>query len=244
MYQYLLYGLLITLTLHSCKVVNNDSLSKTSTAPSNNSNYVYLNDVRMGKELDRARMTSDAKYFDYLMSNELNRDNGKPVYETVLATSDKVFYGVLRKNPINNQIIIDPFYAAPIENISLYFPGFEDIDGTNVKAKIFYSQLDKLVQTQLLPVCESSYSYNYKDLDIALTDKGIRVDAVFQGKCYEQVVFGIEFSTILDPQTLDVIQYYYELKNNNSGEYTEEGYVSDTEDVLGKGVGGKLKDIF
>ncbi len=82
----LTFILIVVLSLMAtgCKSLNNNSLGKTKTSPSNNDNYVYLEDIKVGKELDRASITSDAKYFDYVMSNELGNPKGKPVYETDL----------------------------------------------------------------------------------------------------------------------------------------------------------------
>ncbi len=233
-------GLLLFINFQSCRVVSKNSLGKASSGPTNNDNYIYLEDIKLGKELDRAHNTSDAKYFDYIMSNEVGNPKGKPVYETVLSTTDKVYYGVLRTAP-NGKIIVDPFYSAPIDNINIYFPGFEDIDGAHVRAKVFYSFFDKEITMRVKPVCETSYTYNYKDYDIELTDKGIRVDVIFQGKCYENVIFGMELSTVLDPLTLDVIQYYYEIRDTSSGQEIEDGYISDTKNVLKKGIGGNSK---
>ncbi len=230
--------------LFSCNTFNKNPLGKTKTSPSKNVNYVYLEDVKNGQGLNRASITSDRKYFDYIMSNELGNPKGKPIYETILETSDKVYYGVVKVVPGINKQIIDPFYAAPIENIRMYFPGFQDIDGNHVKAKAFYSFFDREIETILKPVCPNSYSYHYNNMKIDLVNNGIRVDAILQGKCYEDVIFGKEVSALLDPNTLDVLQEYSITLDNTKGEKTEDGAIGESEPVLKKGIKGKLKSLY
>ncbi len=236
--------ILSLILIFSCGTFSKDPLGKTKTSPSKNVNYIYLEDIKNGENLDRASLTSDRKYFDFIMSNELGNPKGKPIYETVLETSDKVYYGVVKTVPGMNKQIIDPFYAAPIENIRMYFPGFQDIDGNHVKAKAYYSFFDREVETILKPVCPNSYSYHYNKMKIDLVQKGIRIDATLQGKCYEDVIFGKEVSAVLDANTLDVLQEYSVTMDNIKGEKTEDGSIGETEPVLKKGIKGKLKNLY
>ncbi len=238
--KYLLFSLFI-ISLSSCGVVNNIPLiSNSNSKPTENVNYVYLEDVKQGVGLERAKSTTDKKYFEYIMENELGNPNNKPIYETVLETSDQVYFGVIKPTADGSKLIVDPFLSAPIPMIRQFFPGFQDIDGANVKAKVYYSSFSDDIESKVKPNCPNSFSFNYPKYEITLTDKGIRVDAKMTGKCYEKIIYEKQISEIYDAANLDLLQSYSITKDLTAGTETEEGRISETKKVLGNNVGDKL----
>lgn len=223
----------------SCNSVKNIVSPQLKTNPEmstiNSDNYVYLNDVEDGIALERAKIVSAKKFFDYLMSNELVVKNNEKPYEALLSTSDKIYFGKVVLSPDKKQYVVDPFYATDIEEIKPYFSSYMDITGSNVKAKIFYYFFDRDIETIVKPSCPNSSNYYYSKYNIDLVRDGIRVTAKIHVNCYEKEAFNKEVIAVLNSENLDVLKEFIIMNNYIKGEKSEYGARDDTPSVF-KGI--------
>lgn len=175
----------------------------------NRGGYIALSDAEKGMFLDRASTKSVNTFFYRRMEGDLNSNNKKE-WIIVNEDLDYIYFGLLvNQNGFN---VVNPFYKVNREQLNKEFPGFRNIKGGHVKAKVFQTFIKPILDERLVSICPDSYNVDYSKKQYELTKDGIESVVEFTGRCYEDKIFKAKVNVLLDPSNIDVldsnIKYY------------------------------------
>lgn len=167
-----------------------------------------MKDAEKGMFLNRSKKTSINNFFDRRMESGLNKTS--PKWYIVNEDLENVYFGKLQRK--GSFVAVNPFYRVKKEKLDSLFPGYREIDGKYVKARVFQAYVKPIVKERLLPICPDSYKIEYSNRTYKLTKSGIESDIKFVGKCYERKEFSAKIKLTLDPQNLDILQENINIK--------------------------------
>jgi len=174
--------------------------------------YIYLNDVRDGKFLERATSTPVNVFLERLMSNGFELEKNPRKWRIVVETANHIFYGILSVAP-NGEEMVGSFCKTDVFKVKELFPIFENTDGVNIKAKLYYLYIHNLEQTSIRPECDKRYKLVYEKYKFRFTQKGIEVYMNVSGFCYDEKVLNVKINCLLDQGSLEILEEDNEIKD-------------------------------
>lgn len=162
--------------------------------------YIALKDAEKGMFLDRSKRVSVKTFFDRRMESELESQLSKD-WHIVNEDMDFVYFGQLMSK--NGYTMINPFYRVYKNKLDTLFPGFREIEGKHIKAKVFQSYIKPIIEETIMINCPQSFNVQFSKRQYKLTKEGIVADIKLKGKCYEKNVVRADLHIILDPENLD-----------------------------------------
>lgn len=164
--------------------------------------YIALRDAEKGMFLDRSRKVSVNTFFDRRMESELESQLSKD-WHIVNEDLNYVYFGQLMKK--NNFIMINPFYRVDKEKLNNLFPGFRDIEGKHIKAKVFQTYVKPIIEDEIMNQCPQSFNVQFSKRQYSLTKEGIQASISLQGRCYEKRILRADLKVLFDPENLEVL---------------------------------------
>lgn len=165
--------------------------------------YIALKDAERGMFLDRSQKVTVNTFFDRRMESELESQLSKDWY-IVNEDLDFVYFGQLMKK--NNYTMINPFYRVRKDKLDTLFPGYRNIEGKHIKAKVFQTFVKPIIEEQIMSQCPQSFNVQFSKRQYKLTREGISADIKLQGKCYEKRILRADMNILLNPNNLEVIE--------------------------------------
>lgn len=164
--------------------------------------YIALRDAEKGMFLDRSRKVSVNTFFDRRMESELESQLSKD-WHIVNEDLDYVYFGQLMKQ--NNFVMINPFYRVDKHKLIELFPGFRNIEGKHIKAKVFQTYVKPIIEDEIMSQCPQSFNVQFSKRQYRLTKDGIQANINLQGKCYEKRILRANLNLLFNPENLDEI---------------------------------------
>ena len=102
--------------------------------------------------------------------------------------------------------MINPFYRVRKDKLDTLFPGYRNIEGKHIKAKVFQTFVKPIIEEQIMSQCPQSFNVQFSKRQYKLTREGISADIKLQGKCYEKRILRADMNILLNPNNLEVIE--------------------------------------
>lgn len=171
--------------------------------------YIALRDAEKGMFLDRSRKVSVNTFFDRRMESELESQLSKD-WHIVNEDLDFVYFGQLMKQ--NNFVMINPFYRVDKHKLTEVFPGFRNIEGKHIKAKVFQTYIKPIIEDEIMRQCPQSFNVQFSKRQYRLTKDGITANIKLLGRCYERRILRASVEVLFDPENLDEIMAETQIK--------------------------------